>query len=224
MIMATSMERLRDRWEQISPREQRLILALGITFVVVVLFLLGRGITGGLDALNEKNQEARATLRVLHDYRQNQGNSAGEAQEVKLPDEPVKLQSYLEGIAGEVGISIPGFNPQADATKEGVVTASTRFQIRGISLQQLTDFLEKVETKSPHVVVQSLDIKRDFREKQKLDIDMHVTTYANAKKSEEAEDGEGGKGQGGQNGQNSKSGKDGKSGKGSSAGDDEEEG
>ncbi len=215
MIMATSMERLRDRWEQISPREQRLILALGITFVVVVLFLLGRGITGGLDTLNEKNQEARATLRVLHDYRQNQGSSAGEAQEVKLPDEPVKLQSYLEGIAGEVGISIPGFNPQADATKEGVVTASTRFQIRGISLQQLTDFLEKVESKSPHVVVQSLDIKRDFREKQKLDIDMHVTTYANAKKVEEAEDGEGGKGQGGQG---SKSGNSGKG----SAGDDEE--
>lgn len=192
--MATSMERLRDRWEQISPREQRLILALGITFLVVVLFLLGRGITGGLDALDEENQKARATLRVLHDYRQNMG--AGEVKEVKLPDEPVKLQSYLEGIAGEVGITIPGFNPQADATKEGVVTASTRFQIRGISLQQLTDFLEKVETKSPHVVVQSLDIKRDFRDKQKLDIDVQVTTYANARKSAEGQDGEGGKGKG----------------------------
>lgn len=213
--MATSMERLRDRWEQISPREQRLILALGITFVVVVLFILGRGITGGLDALNEKNQKARATLRVLHDYRQNMGSSAGEAQEVKLPDEPVKLQSYLEGVAGEVGISIPGFNPQADATKEGVLTASTRFQIRGISLQQLTDFLEKVETKSPHVVVQSLDIKRDFRDKQKLDVDLHVTTYANAKKTE---DGEGGKGEGGK-------GKGGASGKGAgAAGDNEKEG
>jgi type II secretory pathway component PulM len=200
--MATSMERLRDRWEQVSPREQRLILALGITFVVVVLFILGRGITGGLDALDEKNQKARATLRVLHDYRQNLSSGAAEAKEVKLPDEPVKLQSYLEGIAGEVGITIPGFNPQADAAKEGVVTSSTRFQIRGISLQQLTDFLEKVETQSPHVVVQSLDIKRDFRDKQKLDIDVHVTTYANAKKTaeDEGEGGEGGKGGNGQGG------------------------
>jgi type II secretory pathway component PulM len=194
--MATSMERLRDRWEQISPREQRLILALGITFVVVVLFILGRGITGGLDTLDEKNHKARATLRVLHDYRQNMGSGAAEAKDVPLPDEPVKLQSYLEGIAGEVGITIPGFNPQADTTKDGVVTSSTRFQIRSISLQQLTDFLEKVETKSPHVVVQSLDIKRDFRDKQKLDIDVHVTTYANARKSAEGEDGEGGKGAG----------------------------
>jgi hypothetical protein len=193
--MATSMERLRDRWEQISPREQRLILALGITFVVVVLFILGRGITGGLDTLDEKNQKARATLRVLHDYRQNMGSGAAETKEVKLPDEPVKLQSYLEGIAGEVGITIPGFNPQADTAKEGVVTSSTRFQIRGLTLQQLTDFLEKVETKSPHVVVQSLDIKRDFRDKEKLDIDVLVTTYANAKKSAEGEgEGEGGQG------------------------------
>jgi hypothetical protein len=123
------------------------------------------------------------------------GSGAAETKEVKLPDEPVKLQSYLEGIASEVGITIPGFNPQADTSKEGVVTSSTRFQVRGLTLQQLTDFLEKVETKSPHVVVQSLDIKRDFRDKEKLDIDVHVTTYANAKKSAEGEgEGEGGQG------------------------------
>jgi type II secretory pathway component PulM len=185
--MATSMERLRDRWEQISPREQRLILALGITFSLVVLVLLGRGITGGLAELDEKNQKTRTALRVLQDYRQNAGASNGEAQEVKLPDEPVKLQSYLESIAGEVGITIPAFNPQAGAARDGVVTAATRFQLRGISLEQLTSFLEKVETKLPYVVVESLDIKRDFRDSAKLEAELLVTTYANAKKEASGE-------------------------------------
>ncbi|HWN71305.1 MAG TPA: type II secretion system protein GspM [Haliangium sp.] len=180
--MATSIERLRDRWEQISPREQRLILALGITFLLVVLVLLGRGITGGLAELEAKIQKTRTTLRVLEDYRQNAGASTGEAQEVKLPDEPVKLQSYLESIASEVGITIPAFNPQSGATRDGVVTAATRFQLRGISLEQLTSFLEKVESKLPYVVVESVDIKRDFRDSAKLEADLLVTTYANAKK------------------------------------------
>jgi type II secretory pathway component PulM len=185
--MATSIERLRDRWEQISPREQRLILALGITFSLVVLVLLGRGITGGLAELEDKNQKTRTALRALHDYRQNAGTASGEAQEVTLPDEPVKLQSYLEGIASEVGISIPAFNPQAGATRDGVVTAATRFQLRGISLEQLTGFLEKVESKLPYVVVESLDVKRDFRDREKLEVDLLVTTYANAKKGAGAE-------------------------------------
>lgn len=189
--MATSIERLRDRWEQISPREQRLILALGATFLLVVLVLLGRGITGGLAELEAKNDKTRAALRMLEDYRQSAGASAAEAPEVKLPDEPVKLQSYLEGIAGEVGITIPAFNPQAGATRDGVVTAATRFQLRDISLEQLTSFLEKVETKLPYVVVESLEIQRNFRDNAKLEADLLVTTYANVKKPAEAEGGEG---------------------------------
>jgi type II secretory pathway component PulM len=187
--MATSIERLRDRWDQISPREQRMVLALGITFVLVVLVLLGRGITSGLAELEAKNQKTRQALRVLQDYRQTAGAGNGEAQEVKLPDEPVKLQSYLEGIAGEVGITIPGFNPQAGATRDGVVTAATRFQLRSISLEQLTSFLEKVETKLPYVVVESLEIDRDFRDNSKLEVDLLVTTYANAKKETSGEGG-----------------------------------
>ena len=186
--MAMSIERLRDRWEQISPREQRLILALGTTFLLVVLVLLGRGITGGLAALEENNQNARTALRVLQDYRQSASARDGEVQEVKLPSEPVKLQSYLEGIAGEVGITIPAFNPQAGATRDGVVTAATRFQLRGISLEQLTSFLEQVESKLPYVVVESLDIKRDFRDKAKLEADLLVTTYATAKQAADGED------------------------------------
>jgi type II secretory pathway component PulM len=186
--MAMSIERLRDRWEQISPREQRLILALGTTFLLVMLVLLGRGITGGLAALDENNQKARTALRVLQDYRQNASARDGEVQEVKLPSEPVKLQSYLEGIASEVGITIPAFNPQTGATRDGVVSAATRFQLRDISIEQLTSFLEQVESKLPYVVVESLDIKRDFRDKAKLEADLLVTTYANAKQEVSDED------------------------------------
>jgi type II secretory pathway component PulM len=191
--MATSIEQLRDRWEQISPREQRMILALGITFLLVVLVLLGRGIGGGLTELEERNQKTRAALRVLQDYRQNAGASHDEAREVKLPDEPVKLQSYLESIASEVGVTIPAFNPQAGATRDGVVTAATRFHLRGISLEQLTSFLEKVESKLPYVVVESLDIKRDFRDNTRLEAELLVTTYANVEKEGAGEGGKDGK-------------------------------
>lgn len=185
--MATSMDKLRDRWEQISPREQRMILALGITFILVVLALLGRGITGGLAALEEENQKTRTALRALEDYRQNLARNGDESPDIQLPSEPVKLQSYLEGIATEVGITIPGFNPQSGTDKGGVLTASTRIEIRGLSIEQLTEFLEKVESGQPHVVIESLEIQRHFRDKEKLDVTMLVTAYAREQQSAEGQ-------------------------------------
>ncbi|ACY15150.1 type II secretion system protein GspM [Haliangium ochraceum] len=189
--MATSMERLRDRWEQISPREQRMILVLGITFVVVVLALLGRGISGGLGAIEERNEQVRTALRSLGDYREHLAKGGGTPGEINLPDEPVKLQSYLEGVATEVGITIPGFKPQTGSARDGVATAATRIEVNGLSLSQLTAFLERVESKSPYVMVEQLDIKRDFRNKEQLSASMLVVAYANQKKDAAAEEGDG---------------------------------
>ena len=181
--MASSMDRLRDRWEQTSPREQRLILILGVTFVIVLLALLGRGITGGLSAIEERNEQAETALRALADYREHLAKGGGEKSEINLPDQPVKLQSYLEGIATEVGLTIPGFNPQPGTNREGVVTESTRIEVRELSVADLTSFLEKVESGSPYVMIEQLDIKRNFRDKEKLTATMLVTTYANEKKA-----------------------------------------
>ncbi|WP_428266094.1 type II secretion system protein GspM [Haliangium sp.] len=185
------MDKLRDRWEQFSPREQRLLLLLSVAFVATVFVLLGRGISGGLDALTQKNQDTRQVLAALADYRDSRSEKDADAPVVALPDEPIKLQSYLEGIANDVGVSIPGFNPQAGVSKEGVVTASMRFDIRGLSLAELTTFLEQVETRAESVVVESLEIRRHFRDKDKLDASMLVTAYANPQKKEEASEGAG---------------------------------
>ncbi len=190
--MATTTQRLRDRWDQISPREQRLLLVLAVASVVVVIGLLWRGISAGLSEIEQQNQDLRGVLTLLEEYREVRATSGAASERVELPAQPVKLQSYLEEIANGLGITIPGFSPLPAAIREGVATASTRIDVRDISIADLGSFLSQVETRSESVVVESLEIRTGRRDKEKLDVTMVVTAYAAAKKdeSEDADEGD----------------------------------
>jgi len=179
------IDSLRDRWETITPREQRLVLALGVTFVVVILVWVGLRISDGLSAIEARNDQARMALRTLHNYRLAQSEQP-RTPEVDLENNPVKLESYLESIASEVGIEIPRFNSVSPATRDGFVETSTQIEIRKLSIEELKDFLERVEGRSKKVVVRSLNIKRQFNDNEKLDVKMTVSTFAREKKAQDA--------------------------------------
>ncbi len=184
--MATNvMEKLQDRWDGLAPREQGLMLLLAATAVVFLLVFFARSIAGGLDHIDEGNGDMRKTLEILADYRVTHAQRQASANQVEIPSEAVKLQSYLENIANDVGITIPGFKPQSPTTRAGVVKSSTRIDLRGLAVGELGEFMEKVESGSPVVIIESLDIRRQFSNKDKLDVNMVVTTYAREKESDE---------------------------------------
>ncbi|MCG8425463.1 MAG: type II secretion system protein M [Proteobacteria bacterium] len=182
-----NVNRLRDWWEGISPREQRLIVALGATAIVVVLILVGLRINDGLRTIEQNNRDIRFALDTLQSYRLSRAEKSDQPQ-VPIPDQPVKLETYLEGIANEVGISIPSMNPVAPETRGGFVENSTRFDLRRVSIYELKDFLQKVESKKQTVVVKQLNIKPVFRDNQKLNATMIVTTYSKVKSEGDGDD------------------------------------
>ena len=179
-----SMNGLRDWWEGITPREQRLVLGASIATVLIVLIYIGLQINDGLKAIDTKNQETRNALEALHNYRL--GEAELEAKpKVAIPAEPLKLETYLEEIAKEVDITIPSFNQVSPETKGEYLVTSKRIELRKVTIHQLKDFLHKVETKKPAVVIRNLQIRPVFRDKEKLNVPMLVSTYS--KKAEEKE-------------------------------------
>ena len=176
-MAAKGMDRLRERWERITPREQKLVKLLGATAVGIVLALVGFSINDGLHAREVKNDQTRRALALLRDVRAAGAQRDLDMPHVKIPDEPVELESYLEEIGKEVGVAIPGYSPRPKATKGKFTEVSTRIEIRGINILELKDLLEKIESKSKVVVVTNLHIKRHFREEDKLDADMVVSTF-----------------------------------------------
>lgn len=184
--MASSMNRLSEWWENITPREQRLVAIAGVVGIATLLIFVGLRINDGLTAIEEKNQNTRFALDRLYEYRLNQANKPA-APEVPIPDEPVKLETYLEGIAKEVGIEIRDYKPVSPETRGDFEITSKNIDLRKISLLQLKDFLEKVETKNSAVTVTQLQIKSVFNDKEKLNAPMMVSTYSKKKKTESDE-------------------------------------
>ncbi|RMH39073.1 MAG: hypothetical protein D6689_17705 [Deltaproteobacteria bacterium] len=180
-----------------SPRERRLMVLLAVAFVVSVFGLVGRMIWDGLDAIEARNELRRDALRALDTYRRVAAEGGIDEPEVKIPKEPVDLPAYLEDIAKEVGIEIPNYAPQPQVARGAYDEIAVAIDLRNLTVQQLADFLEKVESRNRAVVVTQLQIERSFREEGKLrKASMTVATYAprrakDKKSGGDAADGEG---------------------------------
>jgi type II secretory pathway component PulM len=181
--MASTIDKLREqgreRWDALSERERRLVLVLGITLAAVIVIWIGLRIDSGLSAIEQRNADTRRALAALQNYRMSESKQTDEPA-LTLSDKPVRLETYLSGIADEVGVKIPAFNPQAPTTRDDFTETSTKIEIRDLSINDLTQFLEKVETRSPTVVVKQLNVQRHFRDKEKLTVNMVVSSFAKA--------------------------------------------
>ncbi len=177
--MATLSDKLRDKWETITPREKRLVVILGVALPTILVIFLGMQISQGLTAIEERNTKTRRALLAVEDLIARGTPATTKPDPAKaLPTEPIDLQSYLSKAAAGVGVTIPGFNRQPEVTKDGFVVSSLRIDIRDLSLPQVTELLAAIETESPAVAITSLTILRNLRDKEKLDLKLDVAAYS----------------------------------------------
>jgi type II secretory pathway component PulM len=178
--MAAFIDTVRDRWEGISPRERKLVLLLGISFVVIVVLYLAMSIRDGLVALEERNARMRRALVVLTDLKARGDVQTPDDPGAAIGPEPVKLESYLTRAAEKVGITIPQYNPRPTVTKNGFVTHAGQVELRDLTVAQVKSLLEAIETDSKVVVTTAVTLTRNFRDKEKLDLKLEVATYSTA--------------------------------------------
>jgi hypothetical protein len=179
--MATTTDRLREKWESITPRERGMVVLLGLAAVVFILGWLAMQILDGLDTMEKRNAETRKALNALVDFKARGGNKAQNDTAVVIGDEPVSIETYIDSIAKPLGIDVPGYGARNETTKEGFRVFTTKIELRETQLDLLKDLLEKLETNNKLVVVTELKIRRNFRDKEKLDVEMSISTYAKAK-------------------------------------------
>ncbi|HTM21366.1 MAG TPA: type II secretion system protein GspM [Kofleriaceae bacterium] len=174
-------DKLRERWERITPRERMLVMLLGGGLVVVLLAWVWLTISGGLDDLAAKNEQKRDALRQLDRYRRDKamGLSETSAPKVEIPGQPIELESYLERISKDVGVQIPKYNNQPEGTKGNYTQVSTKVQIQELDIAQLKDLLSRIETGGGGVViVDELHVKRGFSQgNDKLQATLVVSTF-----------------------------------------------
>jgi hypothetical protein len=176
--MSTIRDRARDFWDRISPRERRLVVIGAIVAPITLALWLGLAIHDGLDAMEARNMKARKALNVLADMRaRGQTHAAGD--EVPMPTEPLSLDTYLNNAAKKAKFELKStISPHQAVTKNGFVTNSSSLSLDHMTIGELKDFFSAIETDSRAVAITHLELRRDFRDKDKMSATVEVSAYS----------------------------------------------
>jgi type II secretory pathway component PulM len=188
--MSELSDKMRDKWDGITPRERGLVVLLGIAVPTVVIIFLGLKISDGLDARERRISRMRKALIVLSDIRARGGDTKPENDVLaEMTSTPVTLETYVSKAAEKVQITKPNVTPGSTQNQDGFVVHSVRFDVQSVTVIQMKDLLEALETGSRFVVVTSVTINRKFRDedKDKLDLKLEVSTYSRAPKEGEGD-------------------------------------
>jgi hypothetical protein len=192
-----ALDSLRNKWESITPRERRMVVLLGASVVVVLVLYVALAIRDGMVALEKKNARARKALAQLTTLKAQPVAAGGQAD---VPAEAVPLVSYLFTAAGKASVTL-GAVPTKDPQTRGSYTVhGAGLELRDLTLQQAMEFLEAIENDSRAVVVTGLQLRRNFRDKAKIEMSIDVSAYSKSAPAAAADDdkgdGTGGKGGG----------------------------
>lgn len=177
--MSNVTERARDFWDRISPRERGMVVILAVCIPIVLAVWLGLNIHDGLVAKETNNEQMRKALNVLADLKSRGGVTTPTDDVVAtMGTEPLSLDTYLTNAAQKAGFTLKGTTPRTPVPKNGFVTNSVSCQVSDLTIDQLKRFLQEIESASKVVVVTRLDVRRDFRDKEKLDATLEVSTYS----------------------------------------------
>jgi type II secretory pathway component PulM len=182
----TIAERVRDFWDRISPRERRLVVIAAIAAPITIAIWLGLSIHDGLVTKEKANEKARKALVVLADLKSRGPSQPTDDVVATMGTEPVSLDTYLTNAAQKAGFQLKGTTPRNAVTRNGFVTNSVSCQVSDLTIDQLKKFLQEIETASKVVVVTRLDLRRDFKTKEKLDATLEVSTYSKEPPKSEA--------------------------------------
>ena len=178
--MSAITDKAREFWDRISPRERRLVLILGVAAPITIAIWLGMSIRDGLVDMETRNANTRKALGVLADLRArgDTGKPTGDDPVAMMGTEPLSLPTYLDNAAKKANFTLKSTTPHPPLPKNGFVTNSVSCTLDDLTIDQLKTFLMEVEMGSKVVAVTHIDLRRDFRSKEKLDVNLEISTYS----------------------------------------------
>ena len=178
-------------WDKLQPRERVLVMALIAVFFVmataVLLILRSRKIT----ELDEEIAELRDGVEQVRAYgpMYEQKLAAKDEEANKISAEPLLFSTLIEEAeaVAEVKASNQAEKPPIELAP-GLRKRTVEFDLRSVTLAQLTKFLSTVESKDGHVIMTgSLTIRSPSTSEDRLNVDVVLATWERVEESEEGE-------------------------------------
>lgn len=178
--MSALTDKAADFWARISPRERRLVVIALVAVPLTIAIWLGLAIRDGLDNMATRTNKTRKALAALADMRA-RGQTHEQVDDVvaTMGTEPLSLDTYLSNAAKKAKFELKStITPRQPVSRNGFVTNTSTLSIENLTIDQLRDFLQDIESGSKVVAVTHLDMRRDFRDKDKIDVNLEVSTYS----------------------------------------------
>jgi hypothetical protein len=178
-------------WEKLQPRERMLVMALiGVFFVMAtgMLLFLRHQKLAKIDAEIADLREGLDLVRTFGPGYQ-QKLLAKDEQADKISAEPLLFSTLIEEAesVAEVKTSNQAEKPPTTIVP-GLRRRTVEFDLRSVSLAQLTKFLSTVESKEGHVIMtQSLTIRSPSTSEDRLNVDVVLATWERFDESAEEE-------------------------------------
>ena len=179
---------IKSSLSRLSPREWLALGALGLTLVLGSATVVGYVILSGLEELAERNDSMR---KAIKDLQLNGSKYVTQRQrlaalEVRMARVPLKLNSFVEKVAKDVGVEISETGQVNPVESDMFVQRGLEVKLRKIGLKQLAQLIKQLES-SPHIVqITRLSVSARWGEHKDLDVEMVVSTYEKRKREPDA--------------------------------------
>jgi general secretion pathway protein M len=170
---------LRSKLESMSPREQKLLSALGIVVLAFIFLGIPAYGYGELWGAREHNEDIRQLLGRMDKASELLAKRKRERQaRALLYAKPAPaLASFIESMAQAYGIQVPESTDRPDVVGKGFTERVTVVKMRKVNLMPLVKMLEKIERSGHPVAVTMLTIKARATVPDEYDVQLGVSAY-----------------------------------------------
>lgn len=174
------MNRLSLWFNDLSPRERRLVSVFGAVLGVFALLLVPLGLNSMLSSRREANAELRDIIQRVQanketfKARQAKRDLIAARYAKKAP----KLGGFLEQLAKETNLEIPEAQDKPEIPfGKRYIERSIQIRLRKVGGLSLLRFLEKIEQSGFPLAVTRLNIRKRGAEPDSFDVELVVSAY-----------------------------------------------
>ncbi|HEX3595128.1 MAG TPA: hypothetical protein VHU80_08505 [Polyangiaceae bacterium] len=172
---------LRERFERLEAREQRLLLILVGIFGFMVFLLIPIVLFATASSRSKENDAIREVTQAISDARPQLELRDAQRQKIMAryarPTPP--LAGFIEQLAQSHGIEIPESQDRPIVPHGGkrYEERSTKIELQKVGMKNLALFLEGIETSGFPVRISGIDLRKRATEPDSWDISLIVSAY-----------------------------------------------
>ena len=167
----------------LSQRDQRVLIAAGAFFVLMILYLGVDSVLQGYDNLEgkiaKKRVEVEKITRLRAQYMEAHKQLADIKAKLDQMEKGFSVLSFIEDLANKENIreNIGSVKPKKIPLNDSYDESIVELKMDNVSLSELVDFIYKIENSGHLLKVKRLRIKTRYDNRDLLNVTLQVTTY-----------------------------------------------